>query len=186
MATFKELRKKRGSYKTKLTQFKNFLDLICTCKNPSSTQLSELTIRLNKIEESYNEYDAIQIEIEGMSDISDAECEEAYKDREIFEISYFATVARARSLLEVTSAGCDENAASVKGSGKGSVLTGGPNLKLPTIHLPTFSGRYENWLEFHDTYLSLIHSNDSIPKISKFHYLRSALKENAANVIKKI
>ncbi|KAK9712250.1 Protein of unknown function (DUF1759) [Popillia japonica] len=57
------------------------------------------------------------------------------------------------------------------------------NIKLPTIKLPKFEGKYSNWLEFRDTYESLIHTNASINEIQKFHYLRASLEGSAAQVI---
>lgn len=57
---------------------------------------------------------------------------------------------------------------------------------MPTIHLPTFDGNYEKWLEFHDTFLSLIHNNEDISRIQKFHYLKSSLRGDAARLISSI
>ncbi|KAJ8945553.1 hypothetical protein NQ318_020399 [Aromia moschata] len=56
-------------------------------------------------------------------------------------------------------------------------------VKLPTINLPKFNGEYNVWLEFHDTFSSLIHANSEISDIQKFHYLRASLVEGAAQVI---
>ncbi|XP_018374068.1 PREDICTED: uncharacterized protein LOC108768208 [Trachymyrmex cornetzi] len=59
----------------------------------------------------------------------------------------------------------------------------GNTIRLPKIDLPTFSGAYEDWHPFHDTFCSLIHSNDSLNVVQKFHYSKSALKGEAAKVI---
>lgn len=56
-------------------------------------------------------------------------------------------------------------------------------LKLPTISLPQFDGDYNDWLAFHDTFLALIHSNQDVPDIQKFHYLKSTVVGEAAQVI---
>ncbi|XP_055622276.1 uncharacterized protein LOC129765864 [Toxorhynchites rutilus septentrionalis] len=64
-----------------------------------------------------------------------------------------------------------------------SALSG---LKLPTISLPEFDGDYMQWLGFHDTFLALIHSNTDVPAIQKFHYLKAALKGEAAQLIESI
>ena len=56
-------------------------------------------------------------------------------------------------------------------------------VKPPTIQLPKFSECYTNWLEFRDTFESLIHCNDEINNINKFHYLRSSLEGSAAVVV---
>lgn len=176
--TLKDLKKKRASYKAKLTQFKKYFDSISVCSKLSSSHIAELNLRLEKIEEMYNEYDSIQLSIETQMDISD---NDEYQEREDFEQQYFKTVASARDLLSRNSSA---EAADVKASVTSSGFAGGGlSLKLPIIHLPTFSGRLQDWLEFHDTYNSLIHTNDNIPKINKFHYLRSALKDTAKQVI---
>lgn len=188
----KTLVKKRASFKAKLTQFTNYLAVAGSCSTLSSLQISELLIRLTKIEEFYSEFDAIQIQIESIPDVpEDAEAE--FRKRESFESQYFQAIAAARDMLSRNGASADIGAGAAASdrsvSGSGTVRTnhntgvGMPSLKLPTIHLPVFSGRYQNWLEFHDTFNSLIHSNDTIPKINKFHYLRASLKESAAQVI---
>lgn len=41
------------------------------------------------------------------------------------------------------------------------------------------------WLGFRDTFESLIHKNEIDP-IQKFHYLKAALKDNAAQITKSL
>lgn len=55
--------------------------------------------------------------------------------------------------------------------------------RLPVIQIPSFDGTYFKWLEFHDTYVSLIHNNERIKPIHKFHYLCSYLEGEAARII---
>ncbi|XP_071652694.1 uncharacterized protein [Temnothorax longispinosus] len=57
------------------------------------------------------------------------------------------------------------------------------NMKLPRIDLPTFSGSYEDWYPYHDVFHSMIHTNTTLPTVQKMHYLRSSLKDEAADVI---
>ncbi|XP_058840343.1 uncharacterized protein LOC131695821 [Topomyia yanbarensis] len=64
-----------------------------------------------------------------------------------------------------------------------SALSG---IKLPTISLPEFDGDYQQWLTFHDTFLALIHNNADVPPIQKFHYLKAAVKGEAAQLIESI
>lgn len=49
------------------------------------------------------------------------------------------------------------------------------NIKLPKIQLPKFDGNYECWLEYRDSFESLINQNSGISSIQKFHYLFRAL-----------
>lgn len=176
----KNLQKTRASHKAKLTIFKKYIDSLLPSKTLNKIQILETKARLNKILELYNDFDSVQTDIEGLVEISGDEL----KERETFETSYFGCVAAAQELLSAASA--EQDAESVTGSSNNTRLPGGPNIKLPTIQLPTFSGRYQEWLEYHDTYKSLIHDNTTIPKIHKFHYLRNSLKENAALIIKSL
>lgn len=59
-------------------------------------------------------------------------------------------------------------------------------VKLPTISLPQFDGDLNDWLTFHDSFNSLIHSASEIPCIQKFQYLRSALKGDALKLIESL
>lgn len=56
-------------------------------------------------------------------------------------------------------------------------------VKLSRIELPTFNGKYEDWHSFFDMFNSLIHSNREISDTQKFHYLRSSLKSDAAEIV---
>lgn len=173
--------KQRASFKAKLTQFEKYLETLNSCAKLSSLQISELNIRLSKIEEIYSEYDSLQTEIEQQSEIPN----EQFQDREAFENKYFGAMALAREVLARNECLARSNSGSSSRSGS-CVHQGRPSIKLPTIHLPSFSGQYQNWLEFHDTFYSLIHSDNSIPKINKFHYLRAALKDSAALMVRSL
>lgn len=177
--------RKRGSFKAKLTQFENHLITAESCDRLSSLQLNELNVRLSKIEEIYADFDAIQCDIETTLEIPD----EQYQEREAFESKYFGLIARARELLAAAPAPAPGRPAGSDRSETGSsgtVLGGGTKLSLPTIQMPCFAGHYHDWLEFRDTFSSLIHTDNSIPKINKFHYLRAALKDSAAVIIQSL
>ncbi|XP_058979466.1 uncharacterized protein LOC101899042 [Musca domestica] len=57
------------------------------------------------------------------------------------------------------------------------------SIQLPIIQLTTFDGRSADWVSFHDTFCSLIHTNTSITDGQKMHYLRSCLKGEALQAI---
>jgi len=58
--------------------------------------------------------------------------------------------------------------------------------RLPKIDLSTFTEAYEEWRNFFDIFNSLIHFNTSLTDIQRFHYLKSALKGEAIQVISSI
>lgn len=59
-----------------------------------------------------------------------------------------------------------------------------PEVKLPRINLPSFGGAYEEWQSFEDTFISLIHSNNTLNDVQKLHYLKSCVIGEAKNTIK--
>lgn len=44
----------------------------------------------------------------------------------------------------------------------------------------------ENWLEFRDTFNTLVHSNDKLSNVQKILYLLSSLDKNVLQIIKSI
>ncbi|CAH2096233.1 unnamed protein product [Euphydryas editha] len=176
MSEERELMKKRGSFKGRLTTFINYLDAL-NIKTLNDSDATEIQLRLGKMESLYEQYDEVQTRLECITEDVHAQ----FSERSEFESKYYKYLAQAQSLL--TKFNKDNNSIS---SNKSTRASNNKLVKLPTIRLPKFSGSYETWLEFHDTFTSLIHSNDDIDEINKFHYLRASLEGAAAVVIQSI
>ncbi|XP_047538693.1 uncharacterized protein LOC125072211 [Vanessa atalanta] len=148
----KDLIKKRGSVKGRLTMFIN--------------------------------YSNIEYLIDTDDDV------QQFSERQEIEDQFYMILAKAKQIRNRSArnlnAGDDDNddiRSCISGSSRSSEmvkLTKTNNVKLPTIQLPKFGGRYEDWLEFRDTFVSLIHENQGIVDIQKFHYLRASLEGGAA------
>ena len=78
---------------------------------------------------------------------------------------------------------------SVQANGASAVATNqqitikSAGIQLPQIEFPKFNGELSDRLGFRDTFKSLIHKNQKISEIEKFHYLVAALKDSATQVI---
>jgi len=57
-------------------------------------------------------------------------------------------------------------------------------IKLPEASLPTFDGKFKNWLTFQNAFDSMIGSQTDLTDIDKLHYLKSASLTEAGNKIK--
>ena len=57
------------------------------------------------------------------------------------------------------------------------------NRNLPDLKIPTFSGKHDTWLDFFDSFNSIIHSDNELPIIQKFHYLKGCVTGDAAKII---
>lgn len=178
----KELIKSRGSIKGRLTRFKDYVSLLNKMKTSDIGEINikELKLRHSKSENLFFEFNQIQGEIDMLL------CSEDESEMEIFENTYYSTMSLAQHIIDSFDSNKDLHTGKSECSGSCSHNNQNNNIKLPTIKLPTFDGNYLKWLEFRDTSDSLIHSNESISKINKFHYLRSSLEGSAATIIKSI
>lgn len=185
------LKRKRGALKAKMTTFTKFLhemeELLAQDQQEERNKVSkvtELQIRVEKVEPMLQEFEDIQSQIEEAAE----DFENELKEREQFESEYYKKLAVARQLLsDMQYEGqTSDDSVSVKSEVSGGLSHQKFNIKLPQINLPIFNGMYESWLEFRDTFQSLIHLNDRIGQIEKFHYLRSAVQGGAAQVVNSI
>ncbi|XP_030763068.1 uncharacterized protein LOC115887734 [Sitophilus oryzae] len=155
------------------------------------TTILEFEARFERYQGILSEFDGVQEKIELCKD-DDEFYEQQTQEREQFEQTYFQLISKGKSFLDDYHQDIkqnndnysDTNSNHSRVSNHDSRQT--ENVKLPEIKLPKFSGQYENWLEFRDTFDSLINSNNNLSKIQKFHYLRSALESSAAQVITSI
>lgn len=179
MAEIKTLIKKRASIKAKLTQFSTYLNTAKSCEKLSQLQVTEIECRLNTFESLYHKYDALQNDLEEAAD----DPSEQYTEREDFEKQYYALLAIARQLIADSRKPCAGDSDSEVAVSCTSHTHKHNSIRLPKIDLPKFSGDYHDWLEYRDTFLSIIHQNDSIDNINKLHYLRASLRGSALLVI---
>ena len=59
----------------------------------------------------------------------------------------------------------------------------GAKVKLPKLELKSFSGNYEEWQSFWDTFESAVNRNTDISRIQKFTYLKSCVTGAAESAI---
>lgn len=171
----RDLNRKRGTVKGRLTFFQNYVTTLTALKKKLNRKQSiELTLRKDHAVSFFSEFNDIQDQIEQLT--TDDDLPTQLEIRQKFEDTYYTAISDADLLLGKEVA-----------SGKNKPEKDTSSLiKLPTISLPTFDGSYDNWLEFRDTFQSMIHSSEKLDNIQKFHYLRSALTGNALQVIKSI
>ncbi|CAB0036627.1 unnamed protein product [Trichogramma brassicae] len=85
---------------------------------------------------------------------------------------------RKSAATDVTSGGGRDGA-----SGRG---TNSRNRKLPTLQLPTFSGKYADWKPYKDLFQAIMKDATDITDVERFYYLNSSLTEDAAKTIKNL
>ncbi|XP_050313723.1 uncharacterized protein LOC126748497 [Anthonomus grandis grandis] len=179
----KFLTSKRGHLKASLTRFQRFLD--ASTETLSSPDIKvQIETRLQAAKTSLNEFEKIQSGIEDIHlryDLPEAEDQDDV--RADFEEKYFSIISKATFMLQSftpLSVPIPENIplSSEPINNVTTLMT-----KLPPISIPEFSGSYESWTQFFETFESIIDKNPSLPKVQKFYYLQSALRGDAAQVI---
>jgi hypothetical protein len=96
-----------------------------------------------------------------------------------FENENFKFVCEAQNLA-------NSNQNQIAGSSPSGVINStelAVQVKLSNIQIPCFNADFTDWVTFRDTLISLIHENQHLSSIQKFHYLRSSLKAVALETI---
>lgn len=161
MTDVEVLQNKRKQIKAKLTRFRTYVENNVNTFN--SDNIEELTLRLENILGSLEEYNEVQGEIETLAPSVDDD-----RDREQFEGNYFKIVAEAKTICaKLGKINSTESVASphISSSNNNSLV------KLPTIKLPEFDGDHCDWLEFRDCFKALVDENPNLTAIQKFFYL---------------
>ncbi|KAI5646271.1 hypothetical protein NE865_01733 [Phthorimaea operculella] len=178
-----ELSAQRGIIKRGLTNFTKHVESLeghVELGNLLSLkQRIELNLRITNVKSLYDSFQDIQQKIETLASESEADTEKEQAYRDTFESNYYSVLAKAQCLIHEE----DKKASGSSGS-SGAGQT--PSVKLPIISLPEFDGSFDHWLEYRDTFQSLVHKCPSISKIQKFHYLKSTLKGSAQLVVDSI
>lgn len=174
MEDLRHLKIRRGQLKAQLTRFKHYTQE-CTVEN-----LEQLRERYEKAKSLLSKFEEVQTNIEIKLPEEKAALMENANISIEFEDAYFQALALAKEKL-------DQHPHLIREEirNQGAVINNNNKIqvKLPTLTLPTFNGNYEQWLLFKDSFESLINTNENLSEIQKFQYLRSALKEEALNVI---
>lgn len=100
-----------------------------------------------------------------------------------FKQIYYALRAALSAKLTPQASGLDLDNTLARNVSTFGIYTG---VRLPQISLLEFAGDYKSWLSFKSTYFSLIRESAELSGVQKFHYLKSALKGEAAKLIKSL
>lgn len=69
---------------------------------------------------------------------------------------------------------------------KARSVSSAADIKLPRLKIPQFHGDYKEWPSFKDLYVSLIHDNNNLKYVQKFHYLKDNVFGEAEKLIKSL
>lgn len=183
-----------------ITYFRSIQDIECTLEI-----FNQLSLRLQRAEPLLSEFSDIQNSIDCVSlteladnrSFTDAQAVEAAEqiifdkgkqEKTNFKNTYFNIMASVKSYLAnynknnltVSAVTLPPPAHNISTPSSSGVNLG---VKLPSLNLPTFSGLYGEWMQFHDIFKSLTNCDEGLTNIQKFYYLKTSLKGEAAAIL---
>lgn len=179
--SFRELTVQRSSIKGRITTFSKYLSKITEPYTLRLVEISELKNRLEVFMCLFDKFGDVQTRIELLNS---SKLDNELAERDAIEQRMHVCIATARTILGIVSP---------SKSNEGGKLSPGTchhhenmSFRLPVLQIPKFDGSYSKWLEFRDTFESLIHNNDKIQAIHKFYYLNTYLEGEAARIVSNI
>ena len=102
------------------------------------------------------------------------------KEEKVTEM-YVSMATKLREILNESNANASQLSAS-NASNENHMIQ---DLKLPALEIPQFSGKFEEWTTFYDTFQTYVDSS-SIPDVNKMHFLKKSLTGTAYSMIKNL
>lgn len=173
MENLPTLKKKRSAAKGWVTRARKALATVLAEEPRNRTKLLDAIAEFDK---HLGGFDEAQAEVELVLDEADldADVEESADFRE------HARVVRVEASCILFDMDKEEQKVEQKSVSSASSVR--PDVKLPSLTLPTFGGNVLDWQPFWDQYDAVVHSTD-LPEVTKFTYLRSLLEGEASEVI---
>lgn len=151
------LKQKQRMVKASLTRLEDYFSNL----DSESVNINDVRLRVEKIEEAWKTLTEVQIEIAILD-------QELAKDRDRLARadSVDQAIGTAPHYFQRDDRICNNNF-----------------IRLLKIDLLIFSGEYEDWHAFIDIFNSLIYSSTVLSDVQRFHYLKSALKSEVAEIM---
>ncbi|KZC06736.1 hypothetical protein WN55_07287 [Dufourea novaeangliae] len=179
----RKLIEERGHVKGALTRFKKFWD-----EQGRIATIESLQERLIRNVPLIDKFDAIQDRIEAL--IVGTQDEDAHRQfRSVFETIYFDVIGGVRGHIQRAQApalNINTHRTLNLTSACPTVSETASTVRLPATPVPNFHGCIGEWVYFRDSFESLVNRNEALSGMDRFHYLKSAVKGEAARALKSL
>ncbi|XP_071634388.1 uncharacterized protein [Temnothorax longispinosus] len=164
---------KRTSLKSQITELTNLLE-------EERRDNTVLILRITRLTELFHAFEKHNDEL-AILDPNESHQDEFMNIQE----SFYTLASKIENILNPSSANASGSNSEVRIEETASVTSNKRRrIKLPEAPLPTFDGKYENWLTFKNAFRNLIDLQSDLSDVDKLYYLKSALKDEAANKIR--
>ncbi|XP_055604663.1 uncharacterized protein LOC129752900 [Uranotaenia lowii] len=177
MSNDRRLKNLRTRHRSLLASFSNIRAFVETYDEEQHE--CQVAGRLEHLVSLWNDFNGVQAELETLDE---AEIDNHLKQRIEFESSFF----EVKGFLLSKNKHSPSTPASSSSHSAPHSPAWSSHVRLPDVKLPVFSGSIDSWLNFHDLFVSLVHSSHELSNIQKFYYLRSSLSGEALKLIQTI
>ncbi|XP_018361212.1 PREDICTED: uncharacterized protein LOC108759963 [Trachymyrmex cornetzi] len=141
----------------------------------------------NRFHGLWNEFGQVQSNIEELVTEEAAVALES-DERSNFEDKYYAVATAYENLIQQKELVASQALAQENQVREGTPMSqttslANDSLKLSQVSMPTFSGKFDEWISFRNMFHSMIEQNATLPDVQKMQYLLSSLKGEAFDVI---
>lgn len=182
----KKLIRNRGTIKQKLSGVEKFINKIKTTVSDNKPSLNDVELRFKDSSALLQDFDNIQSIIESLCEENDLDSH--FKERENFQDRYYSTQdflstyikseCNIENVSNIQSDTQDNNSANSRNN-----FDSLHNVLLPKLKLPSFSGNFEQWLNFKLSFISIIDSNANLTDLQKFQFLKASLEGYASRFV---
>ncbi|XP_058811131.1 uncharacterized protein LOC131676023 [Topomyia yanbarensis] len=159
----------------------------------------QLVVRLQRLEVAFGKFHVVRRKIElltdDVTDLADTKESDEERNERLESLAHARDDENTQIIMKMEDQYCVLKSALARWkndifgdatAAHHSITAGISRVKLPEIHLPSFSGNIKEWVTFRDTFRSLIHNNLQLTTTDRFTYLKSSLTGEALQEINSV
>lgn len=146
----------------------------------STDDINEVRVRLESLLDTVDRFESHQTELEDLEDEVPDNLRIA--ERMAFKDLFFSVKSSLMKLVDAS----QENRSTSPSYSEVTKYNGENAMRLPPINAPKFTGDWQMWTSFIDSFNAMFHNNKTLAPVQRLHYLKSCLEGQASDVIRSI
>src|SRR5277367_802412 len=179
MSDLAALIKKRGTAKATLTKT---ITAVETLLQVSPIPVDQLKAKLDGLEEANQRFKQAQDEIEVTC--AEPELDGHLNERGEFNDKFF--MSKDKILKAINTVIPTNTRPPIANNLVTNQAESSAKIRLPRINLPTFDGKYTDWVSYHDLLSALVLNNTALSKVEKLQYMKTSLRGEPLKLLQSI
>jgi hypothetical protein len=169
----------RSVIEGRLQRVEQFIEVF----DSTTSSINLLKARLTMLDDIRKQYDEVQYALEQLDEQTTHE--ERSIERGQFEDRYCAALAKINDIIDMKNVPAPpiNTVPSLVGNQQNN---GFSQLNIPVLNLKTYDGSYKDWLNFENSFKSVIEENKNLNNCQRLQYLKSVLRNEALRAIESL